>query len=450
MAETTISPLHWNMILEGINERECVPFLGAAVNVASKERGYEGLPLGGEVALRLVESLIGKNVNSLNDLASVSGISEDLTAVGLAPDLVRLGLENLPRVALHLEVQGGERPYLMQRVRQVLAENQREPSKLLQALADLPFRLIITTNFDRLMERALDKAFEQALPFEADQIRDAANFVAALQKRVDPLSKYLWGELPGILQEAVDNHDPAIPAPDALKASLAQELTRLIRGPLLFEKDRFAQVALPETICSLVLSEPSGTELVYLNRLLLEEAYPFSFARCRKPHQVVVQPTAGFKGGEQKRQLTDPPPDDVLVVYKIHGSFMDSPNPKHDDPSDVILTEEDYIRFLTVVGQAGVGVPNYVSSKLVHSRLLFLGYSLEDWDFRTLYKGLIETLPVNSRRTAFAIQWRPPKFWVNYWEKKQVIIYDYDVYRFADELEDRYVKRFGSIHAVKD
>jgi hypothetical protein len=114
------------------------------------------------------------------------------------------------------------------------------------------------------------------------------------------------------------------------------------------------------------------------------------------------------------------------------------------------LTEEDYIRFLTVIGQPGAGVPNYVSSKLVYSRLLFLGYSLEDWDFRTLYKCLVEALPHDQRRTAFAIQWHPPKFWVNYWQKKQVIIYDYDVYRFADELEDRYIKRYGSIRAVNE
>jgi len=140
----------------------------------------------------------------------------------------------------------------------------------------------------------------------------------------------------------------------------------------------------------------------------------------------------------------------VLVVYKIHGSFSDPATPAGQDPSDVVLTEEDYIQFLTVIGQPGAGVPNYVLSKLVHSRLLFLGYSLEDWDFRTLYKGLIETLPRDDRRTAFAIQWHPPKFWVDYWEGKQVIIYDYDVYCFAEELEARYITRFGSLRAAKD
>jgi len=449
MAETVIKPLHWNMILDGIYESSCVPFLGAAANVASKERAYDGLPLGGEVALRLIESLIGKNVESFEKLAKISDVSEDLMAAGLAHDLVRLTLENLPRVALHVEVQGGERPYLVQRVREVLAERHRQPSKLLQALAELPFRLIITTNFDRLMERALDAAFERALPFHATELRDASTFVTTLRKRADPLSEYLCSKLPDVLLQLIDHHDAAQPVPDPLKENLANELTKLITGDLLYEQHRFSQLPLTEEIHSRIHAQPTGVELIYLNRLLLEEAYP-SLGKCRRPHRLVVQPTDGFKGQEQKRQLADPPADDVLVVYKIHGSFSDPATARDRDPSDVILTEEDYIRFLTVIGKPGAGVPKYVSSKLVRSRLLFLGYSLEDWDFRTLYKGLIETLPRDDKRTAFAIQWHPPKFWVNYWEKKQVIIYDYDIYRFADELEDRYIKRFGSIRAVKE
>jgi hypothetical protein len=32
---------------------------------------------------------------------------------------------------------------------------------------------------------------------------------------------------------------------------------------------------------------------------------------------------------------------------------------------------------------------------------------------------------------------------VSFWEKKQVIIYDLDLYQFADELESRYWANFG-------
>ena len=449
MAETVIKPLHWNMILDGIHERSCVPFLGAAVNIANAQRSYDGLPLGGEVALRLVESLIGKKVGSVHELVKISDISEDLTMAGLAPDLLRFGLENLSRVALHLEVQGGERPYLVQQLRHVLAESTCQPSKLLTCLAELPFRLLITTNFDRLMERALEAAFERSLPINASEILNVDTLMVALA-RADPLSLYLRSQLSGELAATVENYDPSQPLDEEVAKRLAQGLTAIITGPLLYTPQRFSSVPLTEELRSRLEKQTAGTQLIYLNRLLLEEAYPFALAKCRKPHRVVVQPKDGFKGNEQKQQLTEPPPDDVLVVYKIHGSFSDPATPADKDASDVVLTEEDYIRFLTVIGQPGAGVPKYVSSKLVHSRLLFLGYSLEDWDFRTLYKALIETLPRDDRRTAFAIQWRPPKFWVDYWEKKQVIIYDYDVYRFAEELEVRYIKKFGRLGAAKN
>src|SRR5205823_2674284 len=105
------------------------------------------------------------------------------------------GLENLPRVALHVEVQGGERPYLVQQLRKVLAESACQPSNLLTCLAELPFRLLITTNFDRLMERALEAAFERSLPIEASEILDVNTLIVALHARTDPLSSYLRSQL---------------------------------------------------------------------------------------------------------------------------------------------------------------------------------------------------------------------------------------------------------------
>jgi hypothetical protein len=59
-------------------------------------------------------------------------------------------------------------------------------------------------------------------------------------------------------------------------------------------------------------------------------------------------------------------------------------------------------------------------------------------------------LPEDNRRTAFAIQWRPSRFWVDYWQKKNIIIYDYDVYRFAEALEAKYVAHFQDLRARKD
>ena len=82
---------------------------------------------------------------------------------------------------------------------------------------------------------------------------------------------------------------------------------------------------------------------------------------------------------------------DGLILYKMHGSFLDRLDSEKLPP--IIVTEDDYIQLLTVVGGKDIGVPRPILRRIIPSTLLFLGYSLEDWDFRTIYKGLIERLP---------------------------------------------------------
>ena len=48
-------------------------------------------------------------------------------------------------------------PYLRDRLREILPDEERKPSRLLCTLADIKeLKVIITTNYDRLMEKALD------------------------------------------------------------------------------------------------------------------------------------------------------------------------------------------------------------------------------------------------------------------------------------------------------
>ncbi len=453
MASTVISEFHWNMILDAIYERSCVPFLGAAVNISSDQRGYKGLPLGGDVALRLIESLIGSKINKAEDLARVTRISKGLKNAGLDQDLARLGFQNLPRVALHFEVEAlRNRTYLMDRLRALLPDDECEPSKILETVAQMPFNLIVTTNYDRLLERALDRAVEQSLSIGVNDLKDPRTLAIELKNGADPLSQYLYSQFEPETRQLLDAYDGIIAPPQTLQEAVAQELDSLLKTEDLFEEKRFAQVTLTNEIQQLIDSAPKGEKRMLLNRLLLEEAYVFEIAKSRKPYKVVVQPLDGFKGADQAEQMTNPPRDDVPVVYKIHGSFHEHQDagPETDPLSNVIITEEDYIKFLTIVGKTGEGVPNYISSKMVRSTLLFLGYSLEDWDFRTIYKGLIESLTADKKRTSFAIQWQPPKFWIKYWEQKGVVIYDYDVYKFAEDVEERYIKKYGSLRATKE
>lgn len=447
MSNAVISEFHWNMILDAVYGGSCVPFLGAAVNISNDVRGYKGLPLGGDVALRLIESLIGSKIDTADDLAKVTNISEALKNAGLDQDLARLNFQNLPRVALHFEVESLlSRAYLLQRLRALLPDDECEPSQILETVAQLPFNLIVTTNYDRLLERALDSAVEESLSISVADLKDPQALAMELKEETNPLSQYLLSKLGPGTRQLLQGYDGLVPASEALKSGLADELNRLLNSEDLYEEHRFAQVTLTDEIHELIAGNPEGEKRLLLNRLLLEEAYVFELAKSRKPYKVVVQPIDGFKGPDQNKQMTKPPAENVPVVYKIHGSFHGSGT---DPMSGVIITEEDYIKFLTIVGRPGEGVPTYVSSKMVRSTLLFIGYSLEDWDFRTIYKGLIEPLTNDEKRTSFAIQWGAPAFWKKYWQQKGIVIYDYDVYQFAEDLEKRYVEKYGNLRATK-
>jgi hypothetical protein len=340
---TAIQPIHYNGIIDSIKEGLCVPFLGAGVNVSSGD--YKGLPLAYEVALQMVKPLTNLNKEQLENLTKASSddirlrlaqvvaglneqemrnltetaIEEHLKGAGPLPSLLRASLPDLARVALHIEVEMGF-PYLLKRVQEILLDTACQPSPMLQALAELPLKLIVTTNYDRLLERA-------------------------------------FGD---------------------------------------------------------------------------------------RPFELVVQPVTGFSEGnikqlEQRLSLPKGP-----ILYKIHGSFGDNGTSTDSQASSrLILTEEDYIQFLSIVGRQDIGMPTLITGKLMKATILFLGYSLQDWDFRTIYKALIEPIDQWRRPISFAIQKNPPDFWVRYWERKGVTLLDVDLYEFAAELQKRWQSEAG-------
>jgi hypothetical protein len=338
MASTKIDELDWLTIIGRIEKGLCVPFLGAAANVTSDK--YEGLPLGADLALHMIGTITDKDVEEikteLKELKNIGVIKKLLDS----PDyngLARLALQDLTRVAMLVRYKT-DFDMFISLLKSFVPDTKREPSALLNTLARIPMlKLIVTTNYDRLMERALDEANEH-----------------------------------------------------------------------------------PE---------------------------------------VIVQRLRGFNDEEQEEVRTQMIKPDARIIYKMHGTFLeekakdDEAGVTHENggqreavtldgneselAAQLIIGEDDYIQFLTVIGKAKVGVPDPIKARITDSTLLFLGYGLEDWDFRTIHKGLIETLPVQRKRRSFAIQKDPSELMVRFWEKKEVQIYNMDLYEFSEQLKDR-------------
>ena len=92
------------------------------------------------------------------------------------------------------------------------------------------------------------------------------------------------------------------------------------------------------------------------------------------------------------------------VVYKMHGSVdrfrrfeqlapQDEPSPEHEGWSNFVITEEDYVDFLSrIPPPIPAGFMRHFASK----SFLFLGYGLRDWNFRVVLNNLSSSLAVNS------------------------------------------------------
>jgi hypothetical protein len=60
-----------------------------------------------------------------------------------------------------------------------------------------------------------------------------------------------------------------------------------------------------------------------------------------------------------------------------------------DDPRSLVLTEDDYFDYLIGLTRNNERIPAVVRRALVDTALLFLGFRLDDWDFRVLFRSLM-------------------------------------------------------------
>jgi hypothetical protein len=84
------------------------------------------------------------------------------------------------------------------------------------------------------------------------------------------------------------------------------------------------------------------------------------------------------------------------LVYHLLGS---------DEQADsLVLTEDSYLDYLVKVSAETERIPAYIWAALANSSLLFLGYSLRDWEFRVIMRGLVATREQRRKFKHVAVQ----------------------------------------------
>jgi CHAT domain/SIR2-like domain len=143
----------------------------------------------------------------------------------------------------------------------------------------------------------------------------------------------------------------------------------------------------------------------------------------------------------EEDDLPEPTRENPLV-YHLFGTT--------DEPSSLVVTEDHYFAWLTEwIRRSEKGIPSCVSTALTDRSLLFLGYHLDDWEFRVLLQSVksfpgsvllkenfhvgVQVSPENTIIEPEAAQ----DYLAKYLDRESISIYWGTCTRFLDDLDSR-------------
>jgi hypothetical protein len=121
-------------------------------------------------------------------------------------------------------------------------------------------------------------------------------------------------------------------------------------------------------------------------------------------------------------------PDERTVILKLHGA-VDRQDPQGDS---YVITEDDYIEFLARTDLSRL-LPITLAAKLRRSHLLFLGYSLGDWNLRVLLHRIWGDQKL--RYQSWSVQLGPNELEQRFWAARGVEILDERLEEYTAGLE---------------
>jgi hypothetical protein len=167
--------------------------------------------------------------------------------------------------------------------------------------------------------------------------------------------------------------------------------------------------------------------------------FMFQALRLRRkfPKRILCQWNNYIEKHEQSYKLSKScvPDLDNPIVFHLHGI--------NDIADSLVLTEDDYIDFMVqVTKKQNSIIPHQIQRALTGTSLLFIGYSLSDWNFRVIFRSLINQLGYISR-TNIAVQLgkddeNQTKYLEKYFKEMKIEIFWGTASEFIEQLSKRW------------
>jgi len=134
----------------------------------------------------------------------------------------------------------------------------------------------------RVNRRLLDETYANQLPpmrdgagplYRPEDLDHRARFIATLKQPEDPVSRYIRDSLSPETLRLAEAYPAVFEPSRELRNAIVAQLNQVLQGECIYDEELFAGIHLSSETRKLMARQPRGTTLLWLNRLLLEEAY---------------------------------------------------------------------------------------------------------------------------------------------------------------------------------
>lgn len=169
----------------------------------------------------------------------------------------------------------------------------------------------------------------------------------------------------------------------------------------------------------------------------------WAFAVEEDPEKRLRQAEAGWPTSVFQRDASYRPSDRRPLVYHLFGHLA--------RPRSLVITEDDYFDFLIGITRNKDLVPVGVRRAFADSSLMFLGFRLDEWDFRVLFRSIVnQEGDRREKHTHVAVQIDPEEgstiepdrariYLEKYFQGSNITIYWGSTESFIKELHDAWV-----------
>jgi len=141
------------------------------------------------------------------------------------------------------------------------------------------------------------------------------------------------------------------------------------------------------------------------------------------------------------------PTPEAPLVYHLFGN--------EEEPDSMVMSEDDHLDFLVRISAEMERIPHYIWAVLANSSLMFLGYGLSDWGFRTIMRGLVATRQQRRKIKHIGVQLDPRDvsvldvetakvFLQQYFQSAEINVFSGSLEQFVAELREWWEKETGA------